>query len=298
MGEYISVVIPTFNRRESLETVLPSLVNQTLSRDAYEILLVDSGSTDGTDELISSLGLPNVRFFVQENKGRSGARNTGVREAKGDLIVFTDADIIADKNLLSAHLSVLRRYPGSALVGCEIQVNTLEEYENVRSGNSRRRTLHRDSRKRLSWLYFLTGNVCVSRDRLIEVGIFDENFTGYGHEDLELGYRLQKAGVPIRYNADAVNYHWHPVGFEEQERKMHLAGISTVRFFRKHRDWDIRLKLGMTPLSLGIHSLLSPEGTVMRYCRKNSDRVHLCREIVLQYSYLCGIREALSKAVL
>jgi glycosyltransferase involved in cell wall biosynthesis len=283
MGEYISIVIPTFNRRATLEKVLPSLCSQSLSPDAYEILLVDSGSTDGTDELIKSLNLPNIRFFVQENKGRSGARNKGVEEAQGELIVFTDADIIAD---------------GSALVGCEIQVNTLEEYENVRKGRQQRRTLHRDSRKRLSWLYFLTGNVCVSREKLLEVGIFDENFTGYGHEDLELGYRLEKAGVPIRYNPEAVNYHWHPVGSDEQEGKMHLAGISTVRFFRKHNDWDIRLKLGMTPLSLGIHSLLSPEGTVMRYCRKNKDRVHLCREIVLQYSYLNGIKDALSRASL
>jgi len=294
MGEYISIVIPTFNRRATLEKVLPSLCNQSLSCDAYEILLVDSGSTDGTDELIKGLSIPNIRFFVQENKGRSGARNKGVKEAKGELVVFTDADIIADENLLSAHLALQRKYPGSALVGCEIQVNNLEEYKSVKRGQQQRRTLHRDNRKRLSWLYFLTGNVCVPREKLIEVGIFDENFTGYGHEDLELGYRLEKAGVPIRYNPDAVNYHWHPVGFDEQENKMRLAGISTVRFFRKHNDWDIRLKLGMTPLSLGIHSMLSPQGTVMRYCRKNKDRVHLCREIVLQYSYLCGIKDALS----
>ncbi len=298
MGEYISIVIPTFNRRTTLEKVLPSLINQSLSRDAYEILLVDSGSTDGTDELIKELDLPNIRFFVQENRGRAGARNKGVEEARGDLIIFTDADIIADENLLSAHLALQRTCQGSALVGCEIQVNTLEEYENVKKGRQQRRTLHRDSRKSLSWLYFLTGNVCVSREKLLEVGIFDENFTGYGHEDLELGYRLEKAGVPILYNPEAINYHWHPVEFDEQEKKMHLAGISTVRFFRKHNDWVIRLRLGMTPLSLGIHSLLSPEGSVMRYCRKNKDRAHLCREIVLQYSYLCGIKEALSRATL
>ena len=123
--------------------------------------------------------------------------------------------------------------------------------------------------------------------------MFDENFTGYGHEDLELGYRLEKMGVPIRYHPKAINYHWHPVEFEEQCRKMKLAGTSTVRFYNRHRDPLIRLRLGMTPLSLGIHSLISPQGWFLRFCEKRREKSRLCREIILQYNYINGIKEAL-----
>ncbi|MDQ7824162.1 MAG: glycosyltransferase family 2 protein [Candidatus Eremiobacteraeota bacterium] len=294
MPEFISVVIPTFNRRETLRVILPALAMQTYSRDLYEIILVDNGSSDGTDEMIHALRLPNLRYIVQENSGRSGARNRGIREAQGTLVLFTDADIIPDRRLLESHARFYDSHRNSAVVGCEVQVNTLEEYEAVRDHRGLWRTLHPDRRTRLSWLYFLTGNALVEKATLVRVGMFDENFTGYGHEDLELGYRIEKSGTPILYNHKAVNYHWHPVSFDEQCSKMHLAGISTVRFHRKHRDFQIKLRLGMTPLSLGMHSLLAGDGWLMKACERSKGSSPLCKDIVLQHHYLNGIKEALS----
>ena len=96
MTPVISVVIPTFNRRETLERVLPLLANQTLPADQYELLLCDSGSTDGTAELLAELAIPNLRHIrPTENRGRSGARNAGIRGATGEFVLFTDADILA-----------------------------------------------------------------------------------------------------------------------------------------------------------------------------------------------------------
>lgn len=293
----ISIVIPTFNRKDSLKVVLNSLKRQNFPSEQYEIILVDSGSTDGTAELIKEFDINNLSFIVQENKGRSGARNRGIREAKGELVLFTDADIIADENLLACHRKFYDKNKGCAVVGCEIQVNTIYEYENVKKNNSLRRTLHPDERERLSWLYFLTGNALVPREKLIEVGMFDESFTGYGHEDIELGYRIEKSGMKILYNHKAINYHWHPVEFVEQCEKMRLAGISTVRFYNKHRDYQIKLKYGMTPVSLGIHSLFSRDGWFISFCRKNRERFKICRELALQYDYISGIKEALQNGI-
>lgn len=293
MSEFISIVIPTYNRLATLEVVLPSLLRQNFPAESYEIILVDSGSTDGTPAFVESLKESRIRFFAQENRGRSGARNRGIEEARGDLILFTDADIIPDEDLLAAHAGFYHAYPGAALVGCEVQVDSLVEFEKVRNDRKKFRTLHRESRKTLSWLYFLTGNVLVEKKKLQEVGMFDESFTGYGHEDLELGYRLQHSGVTIRYNPEAINFHWHPVEFDEQCRKMKLAGSSTVRFYKKHRDPMIKLNLGMTPLSLGIHSFVSPDGWLMRLCQRKRETSRMCRDIVLQYHYICGIKETL-----
>ncbi len=96
----ISVIIPTYNRRCFLEGALLSVMDQ--SRPADEIIIVDDGSEDGTDELVSSLqkqvpGL--IRYFRQPQRGAAAARNRGIRQARGDLLCFLDSDdrFAADK---------------------------------------------------------------------------------------------------------------------------------------------------------------------------------------------------------
>ncbi|MGE0489147.1 MAG: glycosyltransferase family 2 protein [Vulcanimicrobiota bacterium] len=286
-----SIVIPTFNRRETLAEVLPSLAHQQYPTEDYEILVCDAGSTDGTLELLEELAIPNLRVLPGGDSGRGGARNRGIRDARGQIVLFTDADIIADPNLLAEHERSHRQFPGDPVVGCEIQVDSLEEYYAYRQDPSAH-ARHRPDRRTLPWHYFLTGNASVNRETLVEVGMFDENFTGYGHEDLELGYRLLARGLTIRYNPQAINYHWHPVPFDEQCRKMRLAGVSTVRFYNKHKDLRIPLIMGWNPLSLLVHALIARVPTLYRWLEARTPDSHLAREIVLQYHYLSGIKEA------
>jgi GT2 family glycosyltransferase len=292
MTPIISVVIPTYNRRETLAVVLPLLAGQTLPAEQYELLLCDSGSTDGTNELVAELAIPNLRHIrPAENRGRSGARNAGIREATGEFILFTDADIIPSPDLLAEHLRLHRARPHSAVVGLEVQVDTVAEYEAVRDNPyDKGRHMHGRSDKEMSWLFFLTGNASAPRQALLDVGLFDENFTVYGHEDLELGYRLQKAGYPIRYNAQAVNYHWHPVPFAERCDKMRHSGVATKRFYTKHQDWLILLRLGVNPVTLALHALISSASGWRNQLRSKSMQTGLGRELTLQYYYLCGYR--------
>src|SRR5690606_19673134 len=123
---------PTYNRADSLSVVLPSLLDQTFPADSYELLLCDAGSSDGTEKVVQELADPRIVATPGPNTGRSGARNRGVREARGDLILFTDADIIAEPDLLQQHFDFHSRYPGDAVVGCEVQVDTLEQYREYR----------------------------------------------------------------------------------------------------------------------------------------------------------------------
>jgi glycosyltransferase involved in cell wall biosynthesis len=286
-----SIVIPTYNRKDKLEFVLPRIANQDFPKDDFEIILSDSGSSDGTKEFVENLAIPNLRFITGENAGRSGARNRGIREAKGEYILFTDADIIAEPDLLAQHDLVHREKGECAVVGCEVQVNSLDEFHQVSGKPEKFRTLHQPSRKRLSWLYFLTGNASVSRQKLLDAGMFDEQFQGYGHEDLELGYRLEKAGLPIFYGKDAINYHWHPVGFEENCGRRRLAGISTVRFYNKHRDQKIKLLLGWNPFNLAWHSIVKANEKILNWMKKGAVNSRFLSEAVLQYCWIDGIKE-------
>jgi glycosyltransferase involved in cell wall biosynthesis len=304
----LSVVVPTYNRIDTLRVVLPSLLEQTLSAGSYEIVIADSRSTDGTAhyvlDLASEMGQDRVRYVPGPYGGRASARNAGVEAARGRLVLFTDADIIASPDLLERHLAChgLEADLRLAVVGCELQVRSLDDYRRQRDHPEVRQPLHKPSRRRLTWLYFLTGNASVRRDDLRGVGAFDEAFTGYGHEDLELGYRLQKSGVEIRYEPRAINYHWHPVGYDEQIGRMELAGVSTVRFYRKHRDFEVKANLGMTPVSLALHSVLRSVSPLRRAIEKAGASIefpkkntwpYIARQIAYQYHYVTGVKRAL-----
>ena len=308
----ISVVVPTFNRAETLAVVLPALLDQTIDAARYEIVLADSNSTDDTAEFVrrlqTSAAPGRLRHLRGAFRSRAGARNAGIAAAAAPVVLFTDADIIPSRELIKRHADGHRTAAAKrvAIVGCELQVKSLDDYRAQRDDPSARHPLHPPSRRRLSWLYFLTGNASVRRDDLLDVGCFDESFTGYGHEDLELGYRLQKKGVAIRYDPDAINYHWHPVGYQEQIGRMELAGRSTVRFYRKHPDFAVKANLGMTPVSLALHSLLRAAAPLRRAIEragssqespKKNTWPFVARQIAYQYHYLDGVKDALREPI-
>lgn len=302
----LSVVIPTYNRVDRLRHVLPTLLAQSLHPARYELVIADSRSDDGTAEYIATLNERHpgrIRFLPGAYTGRASARNAGIEAARGNVVLFTDADILATPTLLERHLGQHRQAGGKrlAVVGCELQVQSVADYERQRDDENARRPLHPAARKQLSWLYFLTGNASVGRDELRAVGGFDEQFTGYGHEDLELGYRLVKNGVAIVYDAAAINFHWHPVPFAEQVGRMELAGVSTVRFYRKHPDFTVKANLGMTSVSLALHTVLHAAAPLRRALEKagaheaprKNTWPYIARQIAYQYHYVSGIKRAL-----
>lgn len=293
----ISVVVPTYNRLDTLREVVPTMLAQDLDASRFEVLICDSNSNDGTAEYLAGVSAehPQIRHLPGPYNGRAMARNAGINAARGRVVLFNDSDILMSPDLLSQHL---RHHNGDgkvAVVGWEVQVKDLDDYRFKRDHVEERGSLHKPTRTTLPWLYFLTGNASVGRDVLREVGGFDESFTGYGHEDLELGYRLEKAGVTIYYEPKAVNYHCQDVPHDDQKEKMQLAGRSTVRFFRKHPDWAVRLNLGMTPLSLGLHSALSVAPALLGWLDKRADSSKFARDVVQQYYYVSGIKQALTQ---
>jgi glycosyltransferase involved in cell wall biosynthesis len=295
----ISVVIPTYNRLETLREVVPALLRQDIRADRYEIVIADSNSNDGTADFLAQIAATDarVRHLPGPYTGRAMARNAGIEAARGGLVLFTDSDILASPDLLSRHLERHAAKDPLAVVGWEVQVDTFAQYEGYLAHPHTRTSLHPSSRTRLSWLYFMTGNASVRKRDLDRVGRFDEAFTGYGHEDLELGYRLEAAGVPIAYEPRAINYHWQYIPFEEQKDKMKLAGRSTVRFYRKHPQFVVKARLGMLPISLALHSALDRAPALRASLeRSGAKKPGFARNAIYQYHYVSGIKEALASA--
>ncbi|MFO7607543.1 MAG: glycosyltransferase family A protein [Desulfurivibrionaceae bacterium] len=90
-AEPVSVIIPTYNRENLLGRAIDSVLQQTGSGPDFELLVIDDGSTDATDELVASYGNA-VRYLYQDNLGAAAARNTGIRAARFELLAFLDSD--------------------------------------------------------------------------------------------------------------------------------------------------------------------------------------------------------------
>src|SRR4030042_1621138 len=122
--KYFSVIIPTYNRKEKLEKCLKALFRQTYPRSRYEIIVVDDGSSDGTQEMVKRKEKRSpvpLHFIRQENSGPARARNVGIRESQGDLLLITGDDILAERTLLEEHWRFHWKYPEEeAAVLCSI----------------------------------------------------------------------------------------------------------------------------------------------------------------------------------
>ncbi len=94
----ISVIIPVYNEEKTIKKCLDSLFEQTYLD--FEVIVVDDGSTDGTAKVVSEINKPNLQIIKQDHKGPAMARNLGVSQAKGEILVFVDADMTFDKRFL------------------------------------------------------------------------------------------------------------------------------------------------------------------------------------------------------
>ena len=110
----VSVIIPTYNRAEYLGEAIQSVFDQTF--EDFEILIVDDGSTDDTQQLVLSFHDPRLRSFYQNNCGISAARNAAIRSADGEYIAFLDSDDVWLPELLESQVAVLDRRPEIGLV--------------------------------------------------------------------------------------------------------------------------------------------------------------------------------------
>ena len=253
-----SIVIPTYDRKPILEKCLLALETQDYSGH-YEVVVVDDGSNDGTVEWLRDTNFPHVRLICQDHQGPSAARNLGVEQAKGDIIIFIDSDLVVLPGFLSNHDEKLqqgRRDTGSDRFFTYGRVVNTANFENPTSEPYKITDY--------SAAFFATGNVAIARHWLIKAGLFDTGFQLYGWEDLELGVRLKNLGLTLIKAPDAVGYHWHPAFTLAQIPKLIdqeiQRGRMGVLFYQKHPTWDVKMMIQMTWLHKILWGTLSLGG--------------------------------------
>ncbi|HEX3236591.1 MAG TPA: glycosyltransferase [Gemmatimonadales bacterium] len=243
----ISVVIPTYQRRDSLLRLLASLRTQTLPADAYEVIAAIDGSTDGTAAAVRGLAVPYALSALEgPNRGRAGACNAGIRAAGGEVVVLLDDDMEASPGFLAAHARAHQGPVERAVVGAAPIVAGSESPPFVRyMASGFRSRLDRMSQPgyRLRFRDTYTGNFSAHREVLLGVGGFDAAFRVYGHEDYELALRLQEAGVELTYSADALAHQHYEKTFAGFAPDGIARGRTAVLFAGKHPAIVDRIKL-------------------------------------------------------
>ena len=250
----VSIVIPTYNRKPILKKCLKALENQTLNNNIskYEVIVVDDGSTDGTTSWIkkNSDVLSHVVLYEQDHGGPALGRNLGVMKSKYETIIFIDSDLVVLNDFISCHVNKLLFYWNKNNKKC-FTYGSVINTSNFANPESEMYKL-----TDISFAYFATGNVAISKELILNVGLFDTSFSLYGWEDLELGERLKKNGTKLVKCPEAIGFHWHPpfdcgqieslISQEKERARMALI------FYKKHPNLRVRFMIQLTP----IHSLL------------------------------------------
>lgn len=181
--EKISVIIPTFNRRDPLKNALDSVLRQ--KNADFEVIVVDDGSSDGTGEMIYQ-EYPSVRYVWQENAGPSAARNHGIRLAQSDWLAFLDSDDIWLDGKLAAQMQYLQENPSVRI--CQTEEIWIRNGRRVNPMNKHLKPAGNIYEDCLELCLISPSSVIIHRSVLNEAGLFDEEYPAC--EDYELWLRI------------------------------------------------------------------------------------------------------------
>jgi hypothetical protein len=242
----LSVVICTFNRAPLLGKVLDSLCTQTLPACDFEVVIINDGSTDGTEVVAASYAskLP-LRYIHQRNAGLASAKNHGLFASQGEVVLFLDDDDIAGEVLLAEHVKTHTEFPaehyavlgytglspdisGDPLMHFVTEIGCfLFSYPSLRHGDA------------LDYTYFWGGRSSCKRSFLLEFGVFNPIFR-FGAEDIELGYRLSRQGLQVIYNKNAVTYTIRKISFDSFCHRLQRQGASSYVCSQIHPHREIQ----------------------------------------------------------
>ena len=232
----VSVVIPTYDRRERLQRVLAALAAQDVG--GFEVVVVSDGSTDGTDDDLASGATPlPVVAERQDNAGPAAARNRGVALASRDVVLFLDDDVVPAPHLVGAHVEAHRRLGDDVVVIGPMlnppdhpmvpwirweQAMLQKQYDALERGD-----YEATARQ------FYTGNASVRRRHVVDVGGFNAAYRRA--EDVELAFRLRDHGLAFAFEPAAVGLHYAERSFDTWLDIAATYGRNDVAFVREGR---------------------------------------------------------------
>ncbi|HEY7019879.1 MAG TPA: glycosyltransferase [Ktedonobacterales bacterium] len=230
----VSVITPTYNRRESLLATLRALESQSFPAHQFEVVVIADGCTDGSADACRALRTSYaLRVIEQANAGPAVARNAGCQQAHAPLLVFLDDDVIPDPDFLTAHWRIHQQASKQVVIGPLLrppnarlqpwvywELATLEQ----QYGAMARGEWEPSPRQ------FYTGNASVARVAVLDAGGFNPEFRRA--EDVEMAYRLEGSGHTFVFAPQARGLHYAQRSFTSWKSIASAYGRADVMMAR------------------------------------------------------------------
>jgi len=223
----VSIIIPAFNAASRIGNCLAAVLEQAKGHDA-EVLVIDDGSTDSSADVIRRF--PEVRLITQPNAGPAAARNRGVTDATGEVILYTDDDCIPAPGWLEA---MLRPFADPDVIGAKGAYRTRQASVIARFVQIEYEDRYRRMKAQPSIDFVDTYSAAFRRESFVEMGGFDTSFRVACAEDAELSYRMSSRGKMI-FVPDAIVYHSHPSTLSHYLKKKYKFAFWRVLAVRRN----------------------------------------------------------------
>jgi glycosyltransferase involved in cell wall biosynthesis len=256
---FFSIVVPTYNRPQSLQNCLEALTRLIYSRDRFEVIVVDDGSSVALELIIAQFKPRlNLTLLRQQNAGPATARNTGAAQAKGQFIAFVDDDCLPTTTWLTVLAQQFAKMPNCLVGGYtvnqlpnnlystahQILVDYFYSYYNAEPHQAR---------------FLTSNNIALPAQQFRQMGGFDTSFPLAAGEDREFCDRWMQCGYSMRYVFDAQIYHAHALTFSRfwQQHFNYGQGAFHFRSIRAERNkeqiklepWSFYMNLLRYPLT-------------------------------------------------
>ena len=233
----LSIVIPTFDRAATLRECLDSLARQTAPPDAFDVVVVDDGSSDETPAVLDSYDAPfPLHVLRQPNQGQTVARNRALEQVEAPFCLFIDDDILADPDLVAEHLRAQREEPCVGVGALRLRTpgnpgGLVRHFERWWDDHYRRLAagaIEPDFR------ICYSGNFSAPTDAIRRAGAFDTSLpASFG---VELAFRLERAGLRVAFLASASGEQVYTKDFRALVRDFDAAGAAAPALMRKHPE--------------------------------------------------------------
>ncbi|MFH1895682.1 MAG: glycosyltransferase [archaeon] len=249
----ISVIVPAFNSEKTIAETISSILSQKTKKE-FELIVVDDASTDSTLKKISEFDKVKL-IKLEKNSGPAVARNAGAKKARGEIIVFTDSDCVAEKNWLE---EMIKPFEDTKVVGVQGAYKTKQNSLTARFVQAEiedRYDLMKKSMQKNGSIDFIGSYSAAYRKKtFLEFNGFNESFPIASGEDPELSYRMEKKGLKLEFNPKAVVWHVHPESFLKYIKVKFFRGYWRVLMYKEHKDK--MLKDSYTPQALKFQIIL------------------------------------------
>ncbi|MFQ6034255.1 MAG: glycosyltransferase [Sedimentisphaerales bacterium] len=239
----LSVVLTTYNRPQLLEKTLTGFANQTISKEVFEVIVVDDGSEPSVKGVVEKFSSRiNTVYLYQQNSGLAAARNHGIKQAKGRIVLFSDDDDVPGPELIAEHLRSHQENPDEriAVLGHldwhkDLEITPLMQYVTHVGGEYFGYDRLQDGQFYDVWKWW-GGLVSAKLSLLRSVeGPFDSRLR-FGYEDTELACRLLDSGVKVLYNARAKSFILRAVDFEGFCQRRYRQGQALYHVASAHPE--------------------------------------------------------------